>query len=131
MGTRDVRPEALPPANSPVSDLAQWVSFLGGAFVVLLNLEVSYAMVDWACLSGNEWSLHVVHFVSLALTVAAAWLGRVLWTRIGSDWPDPRPGAVSRSRFLAALGALGGLIFALVIVAQWAAVIVLGPCRRV
>lgn len=130
MGTRDVRPEALPRENPPVSDLAQWVAFLGGPFAVLLNLEVSYAMVDWACLTSNDWSLHVVHFASFALAVGAAWLGRSLWKRISDDRPDARRGSTSRSRFLAAMGALGGLLFPLVILAQWMTVMILGPCPR-
>ncbi|HEX6049517.1 MAG TPA: hypothetical protein VFZ21_09615 [Gemmatimonadaceae bacterium] len=130
MGTRDVRPEALPREHPPVSDLKQWVSFLGGPFAVLLNLEVSYAIVDWACLSANDWSLHLVHFVSLVLAVASAWLGRSLWKATGDAWPDSGPGSTSRSRFLVAMGALGGLLFPLVILAQWVTVVVLGPCRR-
>lgn len=130
MGTREVRREALPREHPPVSDFAQWVAVLGGPVAVLLNLEVTYAMVDWACLSGNDWSLHIVHFVALVLSVAAAWLGRSLWKRIGNDWPDARPGSASRSRFLAAIGALGGLLFPLVILAQWMTVMVLGPCPR-
>ena len=130
MGTRDVRPEAVRRETPPVSNLKQWVSVLGGAVAFLLNLQVSYTMVDWACMSGNDWSLHVVHAVSLALAVGAAWLGRTLWTRVGREWPDAGAGSVSRSRCLAALGALGGLIFPLVILAQWATVMVLGPCPR-
>jgi hypothetical protein len=130
MGTRDLRPEAAPREDPPVSDLAQWVSVIGGPLAVLVNLEVSYAMADWACMSGNDWSLHVVHLVALALAIGSAWLGRSLWRRIGSEWPDPGAGSVSRSRFLAAMGALGGLLFPLVILAQWIFVIVLGPCSR-
>jgi hypothetical protein len=130
MGTRDVRPEALPREHPPVSDVAQWTAFLGAPLAFLLNLEVSYTMVDWTCTSGNDWALHIVHAAALAMAVAAGMLGRALWMRTGSDWPDPGAGSVSRSRFLAALGALGGLLFSLVILAQWITVIILGPCPR-
>jgi hypothetical protein len=130
MGTRDVRPEGLPKEKPPVSDLALWTSVLGGPFLVLLNLEVSYAMVDWACISGKAWSLHLVHFLTLLLAIGTALLGLVLWKRVGADWPDPGAGSVSRSRFLAAMGALGGLLFPFVIIAQWLSVMVIGPCPR-
>ena len=130
MGTRDVRPEALPREHPPVSDVAQWTSVLGGPVAVALNLEVSYAMTDWACTSGNGWTLHVVHLLTLVMSVAAALLGRSLWIRAGRGWPDPGAGSVPRSRFVSALGALGGLVFPLVILAQWLAVIVTGPCAR-
>jgi len=128
--TRDVRPEAPSPEHPPVSDLALWTTVLSGPLVFLLNLQVNYVMVDWACNTGNDWSLHVVHLVSLVLTAAGGLLGLALWRRIGESWPDPGAGSVSRSRLLAALGALGGALFAVSILAQWITVMVLGTCLR-
>lgn len=130
MSTHDIRPEALPRENPPVSDLAQWTSVLGGPFAALLNLQVNYTMVQWACTSGNAWTLHVVHLVTLLIAVGAGLLGRSLWMRTGGEWPDAGGGSTSRSRFLAAFGALSGVIFALVILAMWVGVIVVGPCPR-
>jgi hypothetical protein len=130
MATVDVRPEAPPREHPPVSDLALWTSTLSGPLVFLLNLEVSYVMVDWACNSGNEWALHLVHLVSLAAVVAGTLLGAALWRRVGRSWPDPGGSADSRSRLLAALGTLGGVAFAISIVAQWITVMVLGACLR-
>ena len=130
MSTVDVRPEAAPREHPPVSDVALWTSVLTGPLVFLLNLEVSYVMVDWACSTGNGWSLHVAHAVSLLISVAAALLGRALWTRIGGGWPDRMDGSESRPHLLAALGTLGGAGFAISILAQWITVMVLGPCSR-
>jgi hypothetical protein len=130
MATVDVRPEAPPREHPPVSDLALWTSTLSGPLVFLLNLEVSYVMVDWACNSGNEWALHLVHLVSLAAVVAGTLLGAALWRRVGRSWPDPGVSSDSRSRLLAALGTLGGVAFAISIVAQWITVMVLGACLR-
>ena len=130
MTTVDVRPEAPPREHPPVSDLALWTSVLSGPVVFLLNLEVSYVMVDWACNAGNEWALHLVHLVSLAAVVTGTLLGAALWRRVGRSWPDSDGGSDSRSRLLAALGTLGGVTFAVSIVAQWITVIVLGACPR-
>jgi hypothetical protein len=130
MPTVDLRAEAAPREHPPVSDVALWTSVLTGPIVFLLNLEVSYVMVDGACSTGNTWSLHVAHAVSLLISVAAALLGRALWTRIGGGWPDTMAGSESRSRLLAALGALGGAGFAIAILAQWIPVMVLGACTR-
>lgn len=130
MATVDVRPEAPPREHPPVSDLALWTSTLSGPLVFLLNLEVSYVMVDWACNSGNEWALHLVHLVSLAAVVAGTLLGAALWRRVGRSWPDSDGSSDSRSRLLAALGTLGGVAFAVSIVAQWITVMVLGACPR-
>ena len=130
MPTVDVRPEAPPREHPPVSDLALWTSVLSGPVVFLLNLEVSYVMVDWACNTGSEWALHLVHLVSLAAVVAGTLLGAALWRRVGRSWPDQDGTSDSRSRLLAALGTLGGVTFAVSIVAQWIPVMVLGACPR-
>ena len=130
MTTVDVRPEAPAREHPPVSDLALWTSVLSGPVVFLLNLEVSYVMVDWACNTGHEWALHLVHLVSLATVVAGTLLGAALWRRVGRSWPDSDGGSDSRSRLLAALGTLGGVAFAVSIVAQWITVMVLGACPR-
>ena len=130
MATVDVRPEAPAREHPPVSDLALWTSVLSGPVVFLLNLEVSYVMVGWACDAGNEWALHLVHLVSLAAVVAGTLLGAALWRRVGRSWPDADGTFDSRSRLLAALGTLGGVMFAVSIVAQWITVMVLGACSR-
>jgi len=130
MSTADVRPEAPPREHSPVSDAALWTSVLGPPLVFLLNLEINYAMVTWACTSGNGWALHVVHLVSLLAALGAGLMGRALWNRLSGAWPDSLPGSPARARFMAALGALGGVLFALVILAQWVTAMVLGPCLR-
>lgn len=130
METRDVRQETQSHEPSPVSDFALWTSVLSGPVLFLLNLEVNYAMVDWACNTGHAWALSVAHVVALTLTIAGTGLGVVLWRRLGSTWPDTNGGAASRARLLAAVGALGGALFAINIVAHWVPVVVIGACLR-
>ncbi len=128
--TVDVRTEPGPREHPPVSDLALWTSVLGGPFVFLLNLEVSYVMVDWACNTANDWTLHVVHFVSLVLCAACGLLGLTLLRRVSADCPDHAGGSDARSRLLATCGVLSGTLFALSVFAQWIGVMVLGTCLR-
>ena len=130
MASLDVRPEPPPREHAPVPDLALWTSVLSGPLLFLLNLQINYVLVDWACNTGNEWALHVVHLVSLLLVSAGTLLGITLWRRLGGAWPDGAAGSASRARLLAALGTLGGVTFALSIGAQWITVIVLGVCLR-
>jgi hypothetical protein len=130
MATVDVRPEAAPREHPPVSDVALWTSVLTGPIVFLLNLQVNYTMVDWACNTCNDWTLHVAHAVALLVSLASALLGRSLWTRIGGGWPDSMAGSESRSRLLAVVGTIGGAGFAISILAQWITVMVLGACPR-
>lgn len=126
----DVRPEARPRERSPVSDTALWASVLGGPLAFLVNLEVAYVMVDWACNTDYGWVLHAVHLVSFLLASGAALLGLVLWRRLDGTWPDTGGGSFSRSRLLAAVGTLGGALFAVSVLAQWLPVMVLGACAR-
>ena len=125
-----VRTEAGPREHPPVSDLALWTSVLGGPFLFLLNLEVSYVMVDWACNTGNDWALHVVHFVSFVLSAACALLGLTLLRRVRNSGPESDRAADARSRLLATLGILSGALFAVSVFAQWIGVMVLGTCLR-
>ena len=128
--TVDIRPEAAPREHPPVSDTGLWTSVLGGPLVFLLNLEVNYVMVDWACTTGNELVLHIVHLVSLILCVGVAVLGLTLLRRAGGGWPNSGGGSASRSRLLATVGLFGGALFAVSILAQWITVMVLGTCLR-
>lgn len=128
--TIDLRPEAPPREQAPVSDAALWTAVLLGPIVFLVNLQVSYVMVDWACASGTEWALHVVHAVSVAIAIGGTWVSRSFWRRAGGSWPDTEGGSAARTRLLGALGALGGALFALSIGTQWLTVMILGVCER-
>ena len=125
-----IRTEGAPREHPPVSNLAVWTSVLGGPFLFLLNLEVNYVMVDWACNTGNDWPGHVVHGVALVLSAGCALLGRTLLRPIKRDGPDGDGRADARSRLLATLGMLSGTLFALSVFAQWIGVMVLGTCLR-
>ena len=127
--TFDVRTEPRPREHPPVSDLALWTSVLGGPLVFLLNLEVNDVMVDWACTTGNDWALHLVHFVSLVLAATCTLLGVTLLRRVSGAGLD-HGGSDSRSRLLATLGILSGALFAVRVLAQWIPVMVLGTCLR-
>ena len=130
MATVETRAEVAPRERPPVSDLALWTSVLAGPVVFLVNMEVNYVMTSWACDSGNTWALHVAHLIALVIVVAAGLLGLTLWRRSGPHWPDAAGGSEARSRMLAAVGTLGCALFAVSIVAEWIAVMVLGSCLR-
>jgi hypothetical protein len=128
--TVDIRNESGPRERPPVSDFALWVSVLGGPFVFLLNLEVSYVMMDWACYTGNDWAMHLVNAVALVLAAATAALGLSTWARVGREWPDSGGSAASRSRLMATVGTMSGTLSAVSVLAQWITVMVLGTCLR-
>ncbi len=130
MTTADVRPESDSHERSPVSEIALWTSVLLGPLMFLLNLEVNYAVVDWACNTGNGWVLHVAHATSLVIIASGVLLGVVLWRRTGGGWPDTSGGPVPRSRLLAVVGTLGCVLFGVSLIAHWIPVWILGSCLR-
>ena len=97
-------------------------------FAAMLHLELGYAGVRHACRTASENSLHLETVVLLALALLGAAIAWRIWRRAsqGAAAGDPRS---SRDRFLGAAGLGLGLLFALVIVAQWLPVFQLSPCQ--
>jgi hypothetical protein len=107
-----------------------WAGVLVGPLAMLTQLQANYSLVLWACKTGGTWSLHLVSLLALAATAAA---GLVAWRDFraaGAEWDDDGAGVMPRSRFMAAVGVMTSALFALVILAQWAAVFLYDPCQR-
>ncbi len=109
---------------------ALWAGLLAGPLAALLQLEANYALVLHACRTGDEFWLHVVSVVALALTVAGGLLSWRNWRSAGAEWEDEGAGVRPRSSFMAAVGIMINALLALVVVAQWIPIFVYGPCDR-
>jgi hypothetical protein len=107
-----------------------WLGLLLGPIAALSQLEANYALVLYACSSGQKWPLHLVSLLALTLTLVGFVFAFRNWQRVGQHWDDEGPGVVPRSSFMALLGILISVIMFLVIVAQWLGVFVYGPCHR-
>jgi hypothetical protein len=70
-----------------------------------------------------------VHFGSLLLVIGGGLIARREWRRSGATWGNGEAGPIGRTRFLAGMGMLAGLLFALVIIAQWIPSFILDPCQ--
>jgi hypothetical protein len=107
-----------------------WAGVLAGPLATLVQLQVNYALVLWACGAGREWALHLVSLLALLATVAGGLLSWRNRRRAGGGWEDEGAGVVPRSRFMAVVGVLISALTALVVIAQWIPVFVYGPCER-
>lgn len=96
-----------------------------------VGFSAAYPFVTVACDVRNSLPLHLIHALALLLTIAGSLVARREWNRAGREWPGEGGGVLDRSRFLAVLGLLGSALFALAILAQWVAVIVLHPCMGI
>jgi hypothetical protein len=105
-----------------------WASVLLGPISALLGLELAYALTERACVTGDLTPVHISLLGCLTLSLVAAALGRREWRR-WSATPGTAGGREARSRFLATLGLTQSAYSALVIIAQWSAILFLHPCR--
>ncbi|HJQ70616.1 MAG TPA: hypothetical protein VKA70_16685 [Blastocatellia bacterium] len=109
--------------------LALWAGVLLAPFAFLLNLQISYALVPWACSAGQPFWLHVASCGSLLLSLLGLFTAWRNWQKAGRESKveggDPR----ARSRFMAMLGLLMSGLFSLVILAQWIADFIIDPCQ--
>jgi hypothetical protein len=119
--------QARPHSPGDQHPLMEWVGVLAGPIASLLNLQVSYMLVPWACASGAHGALYLVPMGALLLTALGGSFAWRVWQRTGRDRPGD--GAAARSRLLAVLGLLTSALFALVIIAQAIPTFILSPCQ--
>ena len=101
-----------------------------GPIAALANQEMIYVTNMWACGTGSQLAMHIVPLVCLVVAVGAGLLARADWVRLGRGTEDEAATIDSRSRFLALGGMAISAISALLIIAQWLAIFVFGPCMR-
>jgi hypothetical protein len=110
--------------------LSLWLGVLGGPTLWFINQQVNAALTPWACRTQHVAVLHVVSAVCLAGTLLCG-----ASARHNSRWADARLRVVHanylvRGRFMAQLGVLSALLFAIVIVAMELPNFLLDPCGR-
>jgi hypothetical protein len=118
------------PESAPVTTLALWTGLLLAPIAWAVHLQFVYAASQQVC---NERltpaMLQAASITCLALAVAAGLLATWNWFTAGAKWPsDERSDLIARRRFLSAEGMLSALLFALVIAAQWLALVYFSPC---
>jgi hypothetical protein len=107
-----------------------WFGILAGPLAFLLNLQLSYMLVQPVCVTAHHLVLHLVPVGALLLTVSggvSAWRN---WRRTGQAESSEAGGVLPRSRFLAGVGLLTSGLFIVVIVAQWLPNFILALCQH-
>jgi hypothetical protein len=109
---------------------AAWAGLAAGPGAWAVSTQANYALASWACAHGSS----PLVILSLALAIIAgggaflswfSWSGKAVRESEmqAALHPHPRP-------FLAAIGVFSGLLFALIILTQGAAALVLTGCER-
>jgi hypothetical protein len=121
--------ETAPQFVSTCGELWLWVGAGGGAIIWSLQLLVGYALCRFS--SDHRWLTAVHHGVSVVALAATVWSVIVSWRhwqQLGDGQArGSEPGVPGRSRFLAAIGILIGVLFAVLIFAQWIPVFFIDP----
>ena len=117
--------------REPRGILSLGFAIFAGPVAWSVVLTAGYSLVAVSCDAETTLPLHLLTAVMLLVSVAGVVVARREWRRAGRGWPGEGGDVLSRSRFAAVLGLLSSGLFALVIVAQWLAVLLLDPCMGI
>jgi hypothetical protein len=95
----------------------------------LLDMQVSYSLVKWACANDRQWILFAMPLCSLTLTAATtlmSWQTLRQTTHSASD-EGGRP--IDRSHLLAVSGLAMSILFGLLILVSLVPRALLSPCE--
>src|SRR4051794_27295319 len=109
-------------------DLALWAGVLAGPVAFALDEEISYAVTQNACSTGDHVFLHLASLLALCLIAAGAVSAWRVFVRLPAGADQTRGGEWDRSRFMAIAGLVLCLIFTLFVIAEAVPRFILGPC---
>ena len=98
-------------------------------FAWLLEMQVSYATVKWACAADARWVLLALPLGSIALVTLAAWMSWSCWTMLRGNAGLEGARMEDRSYFLALGGLAMSAVFLLLILTSYAPRYFLSPCE--
>ena len=103
------------------SSVALWFGNLSGPIALIVNFQLRYALVPYACKTGQHWMLTAISIPLFVIALVGAF---VSWRGLHAD-----DGDVMRIRFMA-LGAVAlGFAFSLAIIAGTLPDFFLRPCE--
>ena len=104
-------------------------SFLLAPFAWLLDVQVSYSLVKWACTAERRDVLLLVPVGSLAVIAFATLLAWTCWTRLRGQADPDGARLVDRSYLLVMAAFAMNALFALLVVTSYAPRLFLSPCE--
>jgi hypothetical protein len=119
------------PEFHPRRAARSWFGVLAGPCAVLIELLAVYVIAFQVCAWLPGAWLHVAAGACVLLALAGWKVAWSEWKACGGEWPDPSSEEPRLDvRLLSSVGLIGGPLFVLLSLAQWAAAIVFDPCPR-
>lgn len=129
--------ESASAALDDVARFTRWPGLLSvtlsvvlGPIAALVGQSVIYATNMWACGHNLRSTMHIVPALAIVVIVGAGVVGFSNWRAVGRGADDERGAAATRTRFLSIVGMAVSALSALIVLAQWAAIIVFPACAR-
>lgn len=129
---RGVRRDPLQPhlehALGEKGSPALWFALFGGGTAWFASLVISFFLVSWAC-EGRGFVLPLISLVALIVCLAALLVGYRLWRGTGIEEVGEARSPVTRTRLLASVGTALSAVFALIVLMQVVAGLMMSPCE--
>jgi hypothetical protein len=106
-----------------------WFAFLGPPLAWVVHIGARYPLVPTACALELPWVLHRITLATLAVTLAATLAAASIWRRARSA--SVRNATARRIHYMAVVGAMLGILFAIVILAELVPALIQDPCLDV
>ena len=106
-----------------------WFAVVGGPAAWLVGLVGSYFWIHNVCEHQSAVAPRLISLVTFAVALAAGISGWLIAARLGLGASSKDDSLADRTRFMAQIGALSGLVFALILLLQILATLMLDPCQ--
>lgn len=106
-----------------------WLGLLAAPAVVLGAQSLNYALVQFACASGDYTVLDAVSAVAFGFSVMAAWLAYRRWRGTAGPFDASYVPRAARQPFLALMAMLIAALCAVIQLTMWFPQWLLSPCR--
>jgi hypothetical protein len=100
---------------------------LGPPVVWMLRIATSYILVPYACQASESWPIHLATVAAVTVIGLMTVLAVRGWRGVRHQ-PNAEAVLAQRDRFLAGFAALSGGFFLLVVIAEGAMGLLIGPC---
>jgi len=109
--------------------LGLWWSVIAGPFAWALDLGFSYTLAQHSCSTGHHYVLHVITGVCFVIALSGFVLGFAEFQRFPQQATEEGGRPLDRAYFMAILGILFSLSFAVVVIAGAVPRWILSPCE--